>query len=84
MSAKCVDRFVSRFERFSFVLVPENCGQRQDGTEKKKSETDLSVKRGRGARRSGRVLPRVTTKGFPTRAARPGPTNLLKKKIYRT
>jgi len=28
----------SRFERFSFVLAPENCGNPQNGTEKKKRD----------------------------------------------
>lgn len=49
--------------------------------QREKRETDLSVKRIREAKRSRRkFLPRVMIKGFPTGAARPGPTNLLKKK----
>jgi len=31
----------SRFERFSFVLAPENCDRRQDGTEKKKRDGSI-------------------------------------------
>lgn len=54
--------------------------------QKKRSEMDLFIKRKPGAKRSGkkRVLPRVTTKGFPMGAARLGPTNLLKKRKDRT
>lgn len=37
--------------RVSIVLAPENCGRRQNGTEKNKR--DLSVKRRWGAKRSG-------------------------------
>jgi len=48
--------------------------------QKKRSEIDLCIKRRWETKRSRKILPRVTTKGFPMGAARPGPTNLLKKK----